>query len=173
MAKFGDLDERFEDFLTLPVGGKPYVIPSPDAELGLWLQRLVGIGMAIQQGAAPEEIPPLKPRPGVADDIEISVKGGVVGDEHALYRRLLGPVWDELHVDGVSWAKIKMVSETAMFWVGAGLPVAEAYWDSGGDPEALAPNRQARRSRSTGGANTTRSQNSTSTTKSPRTAKPR
>lgn len=172
MAQFGDLDERFDPDLTLPISGVKYVIPSPDAELGMWLQRLMAIGMSIQNGGKPESIPPLKPRVGHPEDVEITADGGVVGDgdEHALYRRLLGPAWDQLWADKVPWAKIKMVGETASLWVGSGVPAAEAYWNSGGDPEALAPNRAARRSRATGGANTTRSRNSTSGTKSRKTA---
>lgn len=175
MARFGDLEQYFEDTLTLPVDGRGYVIPSPDAELGLWAQMLMAAGVAIQAGETPAPLPPLPPRPGVPGDRVIRAVGNVVDDasEHALYERLLGPVWRRLLDDGVSWPKIQIVAQTALMWVGGGLEMAEAFWVSGGDPNAVAPpNRAARRAASTpgtGGANTTRSPNSTSGTRSPRT----
>lgn len=167
MAKFADLDEFLESSLTLPVGGRMYVIESPDAELGLWCQRLYTLALQIQQGETPSPIPPLKALPDDPDQTPITAESNAsVPQDERLFRRLLGPVWDQLHADRVPWHKIKMVAETAVFWVGAGLELAEAYWNSGGNPEALSPNRKARRSTNTGGANTTKKPASGNGTKS-------
>lgn len=148
---FVDLDEVFEDGLPLPVGGKVYRVPSCDGELGMWCQRLMGAALVIQQGGqAPPEMPSL------------TIDGD---DEMALYRRLLGPVWDELHRDGVSWDRIQLVAQTSFIWAGAGRTEAERFWNSGGsDPKAVLPNRKARRSGSgtgTGAASTSRNSGST------------
>lgn len=174
MAKFADLDEFIEDTLTLPSGGKAYTIPSPDADLGLWCQRLYTLALQINEGQTPSPIPPLKALPDDPDQTPLTAdtKGAVSQDER-LYRRLLGPVWDQLNADGVTWPRIKMICETTVFWVGAGLEVAETYWNSGGNPEALRPNRKARRSTATGGASSTKKAVSGSGTKSRATASKR
>lgn len=162
---FVDLDELLDDTLPLPIGGRVFAVPSCDAELGLWCQRLMSAAAAINAGQKPLPVPPLKPLPG-SDDPEIVADGAQVPADEALYRRLLGPAWDELQAAGVGWEKITVVAQTAIFWVASGRAAAEAFWNSGGNPEASAPNRRARRSSSTGGATTTRSPNSGSTTKS-------
>lgn len=174
MARFGNLDQFLEDTLTLPVGEHEYVIPSPDAALGLWCQRLYTVALQINEGETPTPIPALQALPGDPDQTPLTAdtKGKVAQDER-LYRRLLGPVWDELHANNVSWPKIKVIAETAVFWAGAGLEVAEVYWSSGGNPEALRPNRKARRSTPTGGASTTKKPGSGSGTKSQPTASKR
>lgn len=150
MALFEDLDQFLDDTLQLPVGGKIYTIGSPDAELGLWIQRVMSVGVAIHQGQTPSPPPPLRNPDGTT----IEAKDGFVQADEALYRRLLGPVWDELRVDGVPWLKIEMVAQTAMIWIATGVDAAQAFWRAGGRPEAQAPNRRARRSTSTAGANT-------------------
>lgn len=166
---FVELDQVFEDTLNLPVGGKTYTIPAPDALFGLWCQRVIEAGYLIQQGVKPEEVGDMPPFP-LEDGTVLQVEAGKIDADHAMYRRLLGDVWDQLHADGVSWPRIQVVAQTAMIWVGVGVEAAETFWNSGGNPEAFAPNRQARRSTATVGADTTRKPSSTSTTKSRRTA---
>lgn len=163
---FADLSEKFDDQLHLPVDGVVYHIPSPDHELGLWVTALVTTGMQVQQGI---EIDPNRKVPQLRFEGE---EGDDTSDEGKLYARLLGPAYDELRGNGVSWAKIKFVSETAMIWIAGGVDLAEAHWNGGGSPketqQQLAPNRAARRARPratastpTGTASTTGGQDST------------
>ncbi|TMR97533.1 DUF7426 family protein [Nonomuraea basaltis] len=119
MANFADLDSFFDDGLSLPVGGKLYRIPAPSAEVGLYCQTLAESGMDAANG---------KDNPEAAlDDVR----------ELDLYRRVLGPVYDELIADGVSWPKIKHCGVTAFMWVAGSSDAAAAYWERG--PEAAAP----------------------------------
>lgn len=153
---FKDLDEFFDDTLPLPVGNKYYKIPSPPAEIGLWCQRVLVAGIEIASGEQAGAVPEM---PTILGDDE----------EKDLYRKLLGPVWQELWDDGVSWEKIKHIGQTAFIWVGGSREMAEVFWNSGGDPKAPAPNRAARRqpaSTGTGAAGTTKPASSTSTTRS-------
>lgn len=155
---FRDLDEVFEDTLPLPIGGKVYVVPAPDAELGLWCQRMLSAGLMIQAGQSPPDgLPSL-----TLDD----------ADEVELYRRMLGGTYDQMIDDGVSWPKIQLVAQTALFWIGSGRPLAEEFWASGGDPEAFPPPRRKTSTR-TGGGNTTKRRASTSGTKSRRASSKR
>jgi hypothetical protein len=153
---FRDLDTLFDDTLPLPIGGKVYIVPAPDAELGLWCQRMVSAGLMIQAGETPPETAP----PLTLDD----------DDERALYQRMLGETFDVMVSDGISWPKIQLVGQTALLWIGSGRPLAEQFWNSGGDPEAFPPRRSkkagTRGSTSTAAANTTKRQASTSGTRS-------
>jgi len=150
-ARFAALDELLDEALELPVGEKVYRIPSPPAEDGLRIERITTLAARIVAGGADPETEAL-------DDQE----------ELDLYRLCLGPVYDELREDGVSWAVFRHVALTAMFWITADRETAEAYWSSGGDPSRVAPNRAARRRQGSSGSaagSTTRSRGSTSGTK--------
>lgn len=168
---FADLSERFDDQLHLPVDGVVYDIPSPDHELGLWVTALVTTGMQVQQGI---DIDPNRKVPQLRFEGE---EGDDGSDEGRLYQRLLGPAYDLMRANHVSWAKIKFVSETAMIWIAGGIDMAEAHWNGGGSPkenqQQLAPNRAARRARpratgstATGTASTTGGPGSTKATTS-------
>ncbi|MFD0659770.1 DUF7426 family protein [Thermocatellispora tengchongensis] len=122
MTTFQDLDDFFDDSLPLPVGGKWYRIPAPDAEVGLLCQRLMHASLAAEQGEA-------------VDDPKLTALAEVVltdDEERDLYQRVLGPVFDELRADGVSWPKIQHVGATALVWVAAGKDAAAKMWASGG-----------------------------------------
>ncbi|MFC7108066.1 hypothetical protein ACFQQB_51295 [Nonomuraea rubra] len=122
MTQFQDLDEFFDDTLPLPVGGKWYRIPAPDAEVGLLCQRLMHASMAAEQGET-------------VDDPKLNELAEVVlsdDEERDLYQRILGPVWHELRTDGVSWPKVQHVGATALVWVAAGKEAAAKIWASGG-----------------------------------------
>jgi hypothetical protein len=152
---FNEIDELLDDGIYLPAGGKRYRIPSPDAELGLWCQRVLGAGIAINAGQEP---PKLQALPQSLNDDE----------ERELYIRLLGPAWQEMLADGVSWERVRLIGQTVFVWVGGGREMAELYWNSGGDPK-VSTNRANRRAGSTGsaGASTTKARASTSGTRSP------
>jgi len=149
MATFKDLDEFFDDSLRLPVGGRTYVIPAPDAEVGLLCQRLMNAGIAAEAGEA-------------VDGEELTKLAAVVLDddqEQDLYKRILGPVYDELFTDGLTWPKIQHIGTTALIWVAAGTDAAVKFWSTSG--EAPAPNRATRRAAA---ARSTRSRGSATTT---------
>lgn len=170
MGAFTNYDEFADDSITLPVGDKAYTIPGVDAQLGLWCQRLMSVALQVQQGQQPQPIPPLPALPDDPNQNPITADGnGNVEDDQRLYRRVLGPVWDQLLADGQSWPKIQLISQTAIFWIGSGLEMAQRFWESGGNPEAVAPSRKARRSTATAGASTTQKPSSGSGTKSRRT----
>jgi hypothetical protein len=160
---FKPLHDVFDGRLKLPGDdGKIYCIPEPDQELGLWCTALLSAGIAINLGEKPtDDMPALQ----LDDD-----------DELALYRRILGPVFDELAADGYGFPTQKHFACTAFFWIGLGEEAAQQYWNSGGDPKASAPRAARRHPRpaptasmsSTGAASTTPSQGSTNGTKRPR-----
>ncbi|MEV0379809.1 hypothetical protein [Nonomuraea sp. NPDC050643] len=151
MTTFQDLDEFFDDSLRLPVGGKWYVIPAPDAEVGLLCQRLMHASLAAEQGETVED-------PKLTELAEIVLNDD---EERDLYQRILGPVWDELRADKVTWPRIQHVGATALVWVAAGKDAAAKIWASGGAGEAPAPNRATRRATA---ATSTRSRGSATTT---------
>ncbi|MEV0236871.1 hypothetical protein [Nonomuraea sp. NPDC050786] len=153
MTSFRDLDEFFDPSLRLPVGGKTYVIPPPDAEVGLLVQRLMHAGIAAEAGQEVDQ-------EGLNQLAETVLTND--SDEKDLYKRILGPVWDELFADQVSWPVIQHVGETVMLWVGAGLEAAARHWEAGAG-EAQAPNRKARRAAASQ-ARSTRSRGSRSGT---------
>jgi hypothetical protein len=145
---FKDLDEFFEDTLSLPVGGKTYVVPGPSAETGLWAQRLIESGKAAYFGKATAELD---------DDEETNV-----------YQRVLGPAFDEMVANGVLWKRIQHCGVTALIWCAGNEAAAEQYWEHGQSPEfqARAQNRATRRSGSkkkTGSAAATTTRKATST----------
>lgn len=148
---FEALGELLDESLPLPIRGTVYRVPAPSAETGLRVQ-------AIMQAAA------------------VSADGGRVDEalladaaERDMYADVLGAAHAEMIAGGVTWPELKHAGITAMVWIIQDKDKAAAYWNSGGDPKRLAPNRAARRKGSSGGAKSTRSQDSTSTT-SPRPA---
>jgi hypothetical protein len=154
MGQFQDLDQVFDDSLRLPIGGKVYTIAPPDAELGLWVQRLMAAAVGIANGS---------PVPENAPSLTLNDK-----DERELYPRLLGSAFDQLVQDGVRWSKIQMVAYTTFWWISSGIDAASEFWNSGGVPKAPLSRREAKPSGSTkgtGGGNTTRRQGSSSGTR--------
>lgn len=151
MARFQDLDEFYEDHLTLPIGGVDYVIPSPTAELGLAVERLVMRG-----GKITDEDAVL-----LNDD-----------QERDLYGRLLGPAWELMHANDVAWSKIQHAGKTTMIWIAMGQEAAERAWLGKALTDPPPENRaERRRSTRTAGATATRAPASTSGTRSPRPTK--
>lgn len=146
---FKDLDQFLDDTLTLPVGGKNYVIEPVDAVLGLRLQRILEVTEDAQNDNADEE------------DIK-----GMVSDaeELDLYPDVLGDVYQQLLDDGVSFTRLRLVAVTAILWNVHGEEIAAEYWAAGG--KAPEPNRAQRRAKKTptGGASSTKRQGSGSGT---------
>lgn len=150
MARFGALDELFDECLELPIKGKTYKVPSPSAEDGLRVQRITTMATKLFDK-------------GEAVDTEL-----LDDDEEAdLIRLCLGPTQDEMVANGVDWSWLRHAGLTAMFWITAGADAAEKYWNSGGNPELMAPNREARRAAKKSGsaaASATKKRGSTSGT---------
>lgn len=144
MAEFRDLDEFFDDTLPLKIKGKTYVVPAPDAETGLFCQRLMAAGINAANGR------------------EIDAASLDDDGEQDMYRRVLGSVYDELIADAVSWPRIKHAGITAFLWIAGDTDSAQKWWESGGEGEAEAP--------AAGAASSTRSRGSGSgTSRTPRT----
>lgn len=118
---FKDLNDFLDDTLVLPIKGKKYTVQAPDGETGLLCQRLLALGAQAAKGEA-------EVKSTLDDD-----------DEEDLYQRVLGPVWDEMMADKVSWPRIKRASTTVMFWCTLGLAAAEAYWNSEPDGPKAPP----------------------------------
>lgn len=90
----------------------------------------------------------------------------------ALWRMLLGDVWDQMIADNVPLEAATRAGLTALADHQNGRAFATVVWETGADPKALdryltakAPNRAAKRSPSTAKAPTTKPRASTSTTK--------
>lgn len=143
---FDAIDELFDETIVLPIKGRKYTIPSPSASAGLRMQRLL-------QGAVRADKAGVDPDKELLDDL----------DEIALFRDTLGPAFDEMDADGVSFAWVKHAAMTATVWSTISREAAEEYWTRSGDPEPPAPNRESRRSAA---AAKTRSRGSTSGTSS-------
>lgn len=123
---FQELDEFFDDTLDIPIRGKIYRIPSPDAETGLWCQRVFEMGVRAESGQKVSAVQTAKLK---LDDDE----------ERELYDRVLGPAKQEMIDDGLTWARISAVAQTAIIWIATDRTTAEKYWNEqvvGGGPKA-------------------------------------
>ncbi len=124
---FQELGNLLDEGLSLPIKGRTYRIPAPSAETGLRVQ-------AIMQAAA------------------VAADGGMVNTElladaaeRDMYADVLGTAHAEMVSGGVDWPTLKHAAVTAMVWIIQDKNAAERYWNSGGDPSRVAPNREARR----------------------------
>ncbi|MET7450686.1 hypothetical protein ABZT03_02095 [Streptomyces sp. NPDC005574] len=143
---FNELGNLLDDSLPLPIKGKVYRVPAPSAATGLRVQAIMqAAATAADGGQADREV--------LADAAERDMYADVLGASHA-----------EMVADGVEWPMLKHAAVTAMVWIIQSKDRAEAYWNTGGDPSQLAPNREQRRSTS-GAANKTRSRGSSSGTR--------
>ncbi|KAA6220600.1 hypothetical protein CP973_00300 [Streptomyces albofaciens JCM 4342] len=150
---FKELGELLDETLQLPVAGTVYTVPAPSAEVGLRVQAIINAAAVAADGGRVDE--------------------QVLGDaaERDLFRDVLGTAHGQMVADGVPWPALKHSAITAMVWIAQDKAAAEAFWNSGGDPNRLAPNRAERRARS-GAAKSTPNRGSTSGTSGPK-ARPR
>lgn len=119
---FKNLDEH--PTLRLPIKGKTYVVPSPDARTGLWVQAMVATTAAARAGVTPDQ-----------GDVDLVLDDD---EELDLYKRVLGTAHQQLLDDGVPWHTLRKAGVTAFFWIAYGDDVAERYWN-GGTPAPKAP----------------------------------
>jgi hypothetical protein len=141
-------------------------VPPVDAETGLRLQRLAEVAAqaakAMETGGSGEALDEV----ALDDDEEVD-----------LYRDALGTAYAEMLADRVPWPMLKVAGVTAWLDTAVSREAAEAYWNAAGnpDPEALAGNRETRRTaaRSTrrpasaSGTTRTRKATTTATAKAP------
>jgi hypothetical protein len=141
--------EDLRDFLdapklTLPIGGRRYVVEPATAEVWLRLQAVAADAEAAAKG-----------------DGEALARSGRVSDLD-VYRLALGPAFDEM-LPKVSKTELGQAGMTAWFWQLGQQELAETYWRSGG--KASPPPRKT--TTSTGG------RVARSRTASPSTTRPR
>lgn len=118
MPKFPELDASLGETLDLPVNGKVYSVPPLDAET--WARFSAQFTRLSDKAAKAE-----------SDDEEVADDR----NEATLYRRGLGPVYDELAKDGATWAQIRVCGKTALVWHLHGTEVAMKMWTEGGSPK--------------------------------------
>lgn len=137
--------------LILPINGKKYQVPEPNAELGLRLEVLMN--------SANRETD--RYRQVLSDQ-----------EEHDLYSELLGPAYDEMIADGVSYPVMKLAATTAMIHFVISAEAAEVTWNQGVTKGKAGKPRNSRPATrpTTGAASTTKSRGSTSGTRSRRTS---
>ena len=123
---FKDLADFFDPTLPLLIGGKTYTVPSPSAATGLFVQQVMGVAANVQAG-------------NEVDDQSLASLTLDDAQEKNLYKRLLGPVYDEFVADELSWEHIKHAGTTCMIWVAQDRDAAEAFWNTGGQPAPKAP----------------------------------
>ncbi|MEU1674094.1 hypothetical protein ABZ752_19000 [Streptomyces roseifaciens] len=154
---FEALGELLVESLHLPLGDRTYTVPAPSAAVGLRTQALINAAAVAADG-------------GRVDEEVLSDAA-----EQSLYRDVLGSAHDEMLGAGVTWPELKHAAITAMVWIAQDKAAAERYWNSGGDPSRMAPNRQARRSQSAGANSTPKPGSTSGTSTRPATtrAKPR
>lgn len=118
---FRDYDDFTNASLRLPIKGKTYTIPSPNAATGLLCQRLLAMGASAALGVEADD-----------DTVDAILSDD---DEKDLYTRLLGPAWDEMIADEIPWMIMQHAGTTAMVWVVQGWAAAEEYWNRQGGPD--------------------------------------
>lgn len=156
-----DLAKLVDPRMAMPILGKVYRPPILTGFLGLWLRQSQGLAALAMADAEPEAMQQAFERmPDLPDDLA----------RLSMPELLLGHAYHEMIADRVPDAYIWIATKTVMLSALNGDEAAEAYWNSGGDPKALLPNRADRRTatRSTAGANVTQSPASTSGTNSRR-----
>ena len=151
MTEFDDLGEYLSPTLDLTLAGKTYQVPSPPAAVGLRLQAAFAVTAARRAGRPPKQ----RHLKLLVDDPATSME-----------QDSLGPVYDQLLADEVSFEALTHAGMTAYLWHVSGREAALRYWRY---PlgEALTPDRST--STSTAEASTTKPPSSGSGTTSPQT----
>lgn len=137
--------------LILPIAGKKYAVPEFDAELGMRVEVILNAGAG-----------------------KLSERSKQILDDEAerdLYRDVLGPAFDRMVADGVSWPRLKHAALTAMYHFNVSPTFAEAFWNGGpGEGKAVGTGSRPATRRRTAVASTTKSRASSSGTRSRRSS---
>ena len=123
-----ELEDFFNPALLLPIKGKEYTVKAVDAQTGLRLQNLLGVGLKAEAGG---DISP--------QDIEL-----VSDDEETdFFTTILGDTYQELVTDGISYKGLQFISSVVFIWTTQSFELAQEMWRTGG--KAPAQNREQRR----------------------------
>lgn len=143
-----DLAEVFRPELVLPIRGKDYTVPAPDAGTGL---RLTALWAFVMQASAQAMEADGDHREALLRALNLT--DAQTDDFYAM--ALTQPVMDEMVADGLPWEYIAHAAETAWHrWV-QGADIATAYWESGGKAVPTMSRQTLSTSTSTGEASTT------------------
>jgi hypothetical protein len=140
MKRFADLDTFLagdEPGLELTIGGTIYTVPPPDAETGLWCERIAAAAGNVHMAKTDAEID--------AASQEIEKLPTLPGDLTFAQRVLTVDTYAAMVAGGVDHVRIRIAASTALAWIVSGEQAAEAVWIAGGRPESPGPNRATRR----------------------------
>lgn len=122
------------DGISLPIGGKDYIIPPPDALLGLEVTQIMTLVVDATNGININDDPRIKEILDANEQADASYE-----------RRILGPALDEMLADKVPWPMVQLAFQTTMVWIAQGAESAARYWASGGGAMGKAPGRKRAR----------------------------
>lgn len=109
-------DDVRPDLLTFPIGGKVYTIPELAYDAMLTIQRAKAGESTYLDGMTPEET----------------------------WRLVMGGAWDEMVADNVPAEAVARAGFATLAYFELGSDAAEAVWENGIDPKALAEAMEAR-----------------------------
>ena len=124
-----DLNEVLDLRLTLPIGGKTYVVDPPPANIGAHLINRLALGIAADAGIPLEE----------------TDRGQLVVDDADMpdfATQCLGAVYQQMLDDGLSTAQVEFAVTTAFYAWTVGKEFAETFWETGGKLGRPAEQRQ-------------------------------
>lgn len=114
-----DLNEVLHLQLSLPIGGKVYVVNPPPADVAARLLNRLTAGMMVEAGI----------------EVDDNVRGQVIvceDEEPDFARDCLGPTYDAMVADRLSHAQIEFCVTVAFLCWTIGRDYAELWWDNGG-----------------------------------------
>lgn len=162
-SQFQDLTEVLDPFLPLPINGKVYRVPSPSIKIGLRAQATVALAAKVKQGqnVMPEDIAALQ----LDDDEELEFN-----------KVLLGPCFDEMQADDVSWEYVRHAAKTVFMWLVSDRDAAAKVWANRGNDsrpqpqDRKAPAKKAAPRKKAGGTKKATSRSSSSSRPTPASA---
>jgi hypothetical protein len=98
--------------------GMNYTIPSPEAESGMRFAALADIGLKVRRG-----IP-------VSDSDKAKLRFSD-GEEHEFAQEVLGPVYQQMIDDGVSWVRMQRITQYAYTYFALGPDAANEAAERG------------------------------------------
>lgn len=115
---FEDLAAFIRPGFDLPVLGRTYYIPPPNARDGMWLQAIVDTGESLL----------------VSQSVS-SANRTILNDdkERTAYQMALGSAYDEMLDEGVAWPVLKHAGMTAVLYWTRSPETAERYWQRFGE----------------------------------------
>ena len=120
-----DLREFYDPSFSLPINGKTYTIPSPNAHDGVRLRMLFADPDAqFVDDDHVAEVAQLFGARWVDTETHQPVAHAAEGEWH-------GGVWSQMIDDGVDWKSLMHAGTTALMHFGIGAQLAEVFWETG------------------------------------------